>query len=162
MTILTKWQWLSTTKFQQFRIPHPVPDFGCPGPSRPLARFLACRIVHLSRYYDGTSVLLSRKVALSHPVGNTSSTQQHNKIIVCSNKTSIKLAIWLRGCQQLRAPWRIFRWSRIWLIWSEIDFWTNYKFLPMCIARDDTTLWQHCGRLIFQTGLGNLPKVESI
>ena len=27
----------------------PVPNFGCPGPSRPLARFLACSVVPLSR-----------------------------------------------------------------------------------------------------------------
>ena len=25
-------------------------------------------------------------------------------------------------------------------MWPEIGFWTNYKFLPRCIARDDTTL----------------------
>ena len=37
----------------------PVPDFSCPGPSRPLARFWACLVVPLSR-----------KVALSRPVGN--------------------------------------------------------------------------------------------
>ena len=42
----------------------PIPNFGCPGPSRPLARFLACPVVPLSR--DN----LSRKVALSRPVGN--------------------------------------------------------------------------------------------
>ena len=50
----------------------PVPDFGCPGPSRPLARFLACPVVPLSRDNDETSVPLSRKVALSRPVGNAS------------------------------------------------------------------------------------------
>ena len=48
----------------------PVPNFGCPGPSRPLARFLACPIVPLSRDNEGTCVPVSRKVALSHPVGN--------------------------------------------------------------------------------------------
>ena len=41
-------------------------------PSRPLARFLACPIVPLSRDNEGTSVPLSRKVALSRPVGNPS------------------------------------------------------------------------------------------
>ena len=49
----------------------PVPDFGCPDPSRPLARFLACLIVPLSQDNDGTFVPLSQKVALSRPVGNT-------------------------------------------------------------------------------------------
>ena len=48
----------------------PVPNFGCPGPSRPLARFLACPVVPLSRDNEGTSVPLSQKVALSRPVGN--------------------------------------------------------------------------------------------
>ena len=48
-----------------------VPDFGCPSPARPLARFLACPVVPLSRDNDGTSVHLSQKVALSRPVGNT-------------------------------------------------------------------------------------------
>ena len=47
------------------------PDFGCPGPSHPLARFLAFPIVPLS-HNEGTSVPLSRKVALSRPVGNPS------------------------------------------------------------------------------------------
>ena len=54
-------------------VPRPVPDFGCPGPSRPLARFLACPVVRLSRDNDETSVPLSRKVALSRPVGNARS-----------------------------------------------------------------------------------------
>ena len=53
-----------------FWLSRPVPDFGCPGPSRPLARFLACPVVPLSRDNDGTSFPLSRKVALSRPVGN--------------------------------------------------------------------------------------------
>ena len=48
----------------------PVPNFGCPGPSCPLVRFLACPVVPLSRDKEETSVPLSRKVALSHPVGN--------------------------------------------------------------------------------------------
>ena len=48
----------------------PVPDFGCPDPSRPLPRFLACPIVPLFLDNDGTSVPLSRKVSLSRPVGN--------------------------------------------------------------------------------------------
>ena len=48
----------------------PVPNFGCPGPSCPLARFLACPVVPLSRDNEGTSVLLSRKVALFRPVEN--------------------------------------------------------------------------------------------
>ena len=47
-----------------------VPNFGCPGPSRSLARILACPVVPLSRDNEGTSVPLSRKVALSRPVGN--------------------------------------------------------------------------------------------
>ena len=51
---------------------HPVPNFGCPGTSRPLARFLACPVVPLSQGYEGTSVPLSQKVALSRPVGNPS------------------------------------------------------------------------------------------
>ena len=57
-------------------VPRPVPDFGCPGPSRPFARFLACPVVPLSRDNDGISVPLSRKVSLSRPVGNASI---HNK-----------------------------------------------------------------------------------
>ena len=43
-------------------------NFGCPGPSRPLVRFLACPVVPLSRDKEETSVPLSRKVALSRPV----------------------------------------------------------------------------------------------
>ena len=50
----------------------PVPDFSCPDPSRPLARFLACPVVPLSWDNDGISVPLSRKVSLSRPVGNAS------------------------------------------------------------------------------------------
>ena len=58
---------------QPVKIPsRPVPNFGCPGPSRPFARFLACPVVPLSRDNDGTSVPLSRKVSLSRPVGNAS------------------------------------------------------------------------------------------
>ena len=53
-----------------FWLSRPVPDFGCPDPSRPLARFLACPVVPLSRDNDGISVPLSRKVSLSRPVGN--------------------------------------------------------------------------------------------
>ena len=37
----------------------PVPNFGCPGPSCPLARFWACPVVPLSRDNEGTSVSLS-------------------------------------------------------------------------------------------------------
>ena len=48
----------------------PVLNFGCPGPSRPLVRFLACSVVPLSWDKEETSVPLSRKVALSCPVGN--------------------------------------------------------------------------------------------
>jgi hypothetical protein len=48
----------------------PVPKFGCPDPSRPFARFLACPVVPLSRDNEETSVPLSQKVALSRPVGN--------------------------------------------------------------------------------------------
>ena len=48
----------------------PVPDFSCPGPSRPLVRFWACPVVPLSRDNEETSVPLSRKVVLSRPVGN--------------------------------------------------------------------------------------------
>ena len=55
-----------------FWLSRPVLNFGCPGPSRPLARFLACPVVPLSRDNEGTSVPLSRKVALSRPVGNSS------------------------------------------------------------------------------------------
>ena len=66
-------------------VPRPVPDFCCPVPSRPefwlsrpipshpLTRFLACPVVPLSRDNERTSVPLSRKVALSRPVGNPSS-----------------------------------------------------------------------------------------
>ena len=43
---------------------------GCPGPSRPLARFLACPVVPLSRDNERTFVPLPRKVALSRPIGN--------------------------------------------------------------------------------------------
>ena len=63
-----------------FRVPsriltvpaRPVPNFGCPGPYRPLVRFLACPVVPLSRDKEETSVPLSRKVASSRPVGNPS------------------------------------------------------------------------------------------
>ena len=41
---------------------HPILSFGCPGPSRPLARFLACPVVFLSRDNEGTSVPLSQQV----------------------------------------------------------------------------------------------------
>ena len=47
-----------------------VPNFGYPGPLRPLARFLACPVFPLSRDKEETSVPMSRKVALSRPVGN--------------------------------------------------------------------------------------------
>ena len=53
----------------------PVPDFSCPGPSRPLARFWACPVVPLSRDNEETSVPLSRKVAVSRPVGNPNTYQ---------------------------------------------------------------------------------------
>ena len=43
-----------------------------PGPSRPVPAFLACPIVPLSQDKEETSVPLSRKVALSRPVGNPS------------------------------------------------------------------------------------------
>ena len=49
-----------------------VPDFGCPIPSRPLERFLFRPVFPLSRDNKGSSVPLSRKVALSRHVGNTS------------------------------------------------------------------------------------------
>ncbi len=55
-------------------VPSRVPSrilTGCPGLSRPVARFWACPVVPLSRDNEGTSVPLSRKVALSRPVGNT-------------------------------------------------------------------------------------------
>ena len=51
---------------------HPVLDFGYPGPSRPLARFLACPVVPLSRDKEETPVPLSQKFVLSRPVGNPS------------------------------------------------------------------------------------------
>ena len=51
-------------------VPCPIPDFGCPGPSRLLARFLAGPVVPLSRVNEGTSVPLSQKVALSRSIGN--------------------------------------------------------------------------------------------
>ena len=40
-----------------------VPNFGYPGPSCPLARFLACPVVPLSQDNEGTSDPLSQKVA---------------------------------------------------------------------------------------------------
>ena len=43
--------------------------------SRPVARFSACPVVPLSRDKEGISVPLSRQVALSRPVGNTSFVQ---------------------------------------------------------------------------------------
>ena len=51
-----------------------VPVFGYQGPSHPepLTRFLACPVVPLSRDNEGTSVPLSHKVAMSHPVWNPS------------------------------------------------------------------------------------------
>ena len=55
-------------------VPSRVPSqilTGCPGPSRPSARFWACLVVLLSQDNEGTSVPLSRKVSLSRPVGNT-------------------------------------------------------------------------------------------
>ena len=45
----------------------PILNFG---PSHPLVRFLACPVVPLSQVKEETSVPLSRKVALSRPVGN--------------------------------------------------------------------------------------------
>ena len=58
-------------KFDIFVVPaRPVLNFCCPGPSRPLAKFLACPVVPLSRDNEGTSVPLSQKVSLSCPVGN--------------------------------------------------------------------------------------------
>ena len=41
-------------------------------PSRPMAKFWACPVVPLSRDKEEISVPLSRKVALSRPVGNSS------------------------------------------------------------------------------------------
>ena len=65
---------LSRVPYRILAVPaRPVLNFGCPGPSRPLARFLACPVVPLSRDNEGTSVPLSRKVALSRPIGNPSS-----------------------------------------------------------------------------------------
>ena len=49
---------------------HPFLNFGCPVPSRPVARFLACPVVPLSRNNEGASGPLSQKVALSRPIGN--------------------------------------------------------------------------------------------
>ena len=70
----------------------PVPDFGCPDPSRPLAKFLACPVVPSSRDNDGTSVPLSRKVSLSRPVGNTKlQTDVCNQII--NGKTNKKIGL---------------------------------------------------------------------
>ena len=43
----------------------PVPNFGSPDPSCPLARFLASPVVPLSWDNEGTSVSLSQKIALS-------------------------------------------------------------------------------------------------
>ena len=43
-----------------------------PVPSRPVAKFWACPVVPLSRDKEEISVPLSRKVALSRPVGNPS------------------------------------------------------------------------------------------
>ena len=45
-----------------------IPDFGCLGPSRPLARFLGCPVVPLSRDNEGTSVPLSGKVHCPVPL----------------------------------------------------------------------------------------------
>ena len=60
---------LSRVPSQMMAVPaRPVPNFGCPVSSRPLARFLACLVVPLSRENEGTSVPLSQKVALSRPV----------------------------------------------------------------------------------------------
>ena len=48
----------------------PIPNFGCSSPSHPFARFLACPVVPLSGDNEGTSVPMTRKVTMSHPVGN--------------------------------------------------------------------------------------------
>ena len=45
---------------------------GCPGPSRPMARFWACPIIPLSRDNEETSVFLSCGTRKSRPVGNPS------------------------------------------------------------------------------------------
>ena len=59
---------LSRIPSQILAVPaRPVPNFDCPGLSSPLARFSACPIVPLPRDNKGTSVPLSRKVALSRP-----------------------------------------------------------------------------------------------
>ena len=63
----------------------PVPNFGCPGPSRPLARFLACPVVPLSRDNKGASVPLSRKVELSRPVGNPLSNFESQNFAILDN-----------------------------------------------------------------------------
>ena len=67
----------SFSALSRFVPARPVPDFGCPDPSRPLARFLACPVVPLSRDNDGTSVPLSRKVSLSCPDGKASTYQPY-------------------------------------------------------------------------------------
>ena len=56
-------------------VPSHIPSqilIGCPVPSRPVAIFLACPVVPLSQDNKETFVPLSRKVALSRPVGNPS------------------------------------------------------------------------------------------
>ena len=61
----------------------PIPNFGYSGPNHPLARFLACPDVPLSQDNEGTTVPLSRKVALSRTVGNPSldSRRQQSSIL---------------------------------------------------------------------------------
>ena len=66
---------LSHVPFQILAVPAP------PGPSRPLVRFLACPVVPLTRDNDGTSVPLSRKTALSHPIGNASINQTWSPVV---------------------------------------------------------------------------------
>ena len=70
---------LSLPGFWQKNSDCPVPRSGFwqalparPLPSSPVARFWACPVVPLSRDNEGTSVPLSRKIALSRPVGKAS------------------------------------------------------------------------------------------
>ena len=69
-----------------------------PGPSRPVARFWACPVVPLSRDKEGISVPLSRKVALSRPVGN-------------ANLVHIKLIQYKRFFKKVRFVARIHTYS---------------------------------------------------
>ena len=74
-----------------------------PVPSRPVAKFWACPVVPLSRDKEEISVPLSRKVALSRPVGNPTLESRINNLFLYSGHFVISrrkhqncLSLWLK------------------------------------------------------------------